>query len=59
MTKKQIHTIEMQEERIFYLTEKLKTLESAYRESWIINKRLQRKIDRLEKNENKLARVNA
>jgi hypothetical protein len=58
MTKKQIHTIILQEEKISSLTDKLKTSESGNRESWLMVQKLQRKIDKLEKAENKLARVN-
>jgi len=58
MTKKQIHTIILQEEKIAFLTERNKILESGNRESWLMVRKLQRKIDKLEKAENKLARVN-
>lgn len=58
MTKKQIQTIIMQEEKIAELTARNKVLESGNREAWMINKKLRKEIDRLTKAENKLAGVN-
>lgn len=58
MTKKQIHTIELQEMKIEELTALNKALESGYLHSCKINAKLRKENDRLKKAENKLARVN-
>ena len=58
MTRRQVHTIILQEERISELTKRNATLESGYRAVCKINNALRSKIKKLEKRENALNEVN-
>lgn len=58
MNKKQIHTIIMQEEKIQELTEQCRQLRMGYESIWDQNQRLRKRLNRYEKQENELNKVN-
>lgn len=58
MRRPEIITLALQEAEIQRLTERNKRLESGYREVCKINKDLRRKLEKYERNENKLSGVN-
>ena len=58
MTKKQIHTIIMQEDEIKRLAKRCRSLERSYQEIGRINEHLRRENARLRRIENQLNNVN-